>query len=297
MKVLNINECIRKYMDEFVNKRDDSKKENNEFYGEMVLQLYDLLKNNDGFYYILGIIFTTSYMVSNFVYELFPDGTKEKLEYLESFNSLDELNLMIDEKIFMYLFEDIEYFNSLDLFSKKEIINDSLSKKEILNKMFPCYLLDVLYYLNPVNSKELLELYYENYNYSKDKNVALEDTVCQGVDDLIELESQDFYNYKIVILDIIEEYYKYNMYLKFNNLNKDEYSDEIMEMIESDLDNLIICTIDNYIILEPIVRSYVEYNTLSDEQKIEVEKFYNISSNKSKLLKVLKKSNDLKNNI
>lgn len=297
MEIGNINIGIRKMLSKCINYGDIVNGKDEDCDNFKTIELYNYLKDNNLFDYAAGILFITSYFVSNLVCKDFPDddAEKEKLEILKSFNSLEEFKLILDEDYFAELCADVSYFNSLDLFSKKQVIMYSLEDKAFLKQIFPCYILDILYYLNPVDSKELLDRYHENYDYSKSKNIALEDTICQGVDDLIELEYQDFDSYKYVILDMIEIYYKYNIYLISNNTKVDEFSELIIEMIESNLNELIKSTINNAVVLEPIVRSYLEYNILSIDEKDKIEDFYKVNSNKVRLAKVLKKSNDLKN--
>lgn len=295
MEVLNINDKIRNLLSKYIIYDDIISGKDKDFNNVKTTKIYNWLKENNIFNYAAGVLFITCYMVSSFVCRDSADeDEKENLEFLKSFNSLEEFILMLDEETFAQMCTDISYFVSLDLFSKKQLINHSLNEKEFLKNIFPCYFFEILYYLNPIDSKELLNYYYENYKHINDKNVALEDTICQGVDDLIELERQDFDSYKYIILDMIEVYYKYNIYLLSNDFEVDEYSSVIVEMVESDLNKFIYSTISNVAVLEPLVRGYLECNILPKEEKQKIEEFYKVNSNKSKLAKVLKKSNDLK---
>ena len=56
---------------------------------------------------------------------------------------------------------------------------------------------------------------------------------------------------------MIETYYKYNIYMLYNGFEVDEYSSTIVEMVESDLNGLVLSSIGNPVIIEPIVRNYL----------------------------------------
>ena len=125
-------------------------------------------------------------------------------------------------------------------------------------KIFPCHVLDIVHY-NIFTVDEIFEQYRIFNEIYDNKKEAFENTVMYTSEKLIELFEENFENYELIILSIIEKYYLYNKYLLLNNVELNEKVTQNINDIENDLYSMINFYGNSSYLLEPIIRSYIKF--------------------------------------
>lgn len=285
MRIFNYNDHIRYYIYNHV-KEQDSKEYN---------ELYKRIKaNNKDSKILAGILYETAYVCCIMTLAFSPDSEEEieNLAFLQEFDDIEEFIFVMDEAIFDNLCDDFLYFLYSDLYSKKRMLSFIPNDDEYLKKAYPCYFLDVLYYSNKCDAGILIEGYYDRLN--KGDKAAFFNSVKSGVEELYILESEDFFAYKYIILDMIESFYKYHKYMIANGIKEDSI-DNILNEIEEDLNGFIYGLSKIRKILKLIIEGYIKYNILSPKDMEMIDIYFKEDKNKEEITKVLKKCNKLKN--
>lgn len=275
MDAVNINDSIRKVINEKLTNGkdfDDKKIKTNAcfFYDE-------LKKDKKALKMVVNVIYLTSYLVTKNAHVMYPKdkACKDDLEFLKSINFTEELISIMDEDIFYNLCRDTVLFFNTDNYVKRKIVS-RINKQDIdLFRKVPIIFYDILTYLKKYDISDVVKYYNKRLKDTNDKNVSLEDAVCYGVELLIKLSEDDPDNYRKVMYNIVSQYYTYNKYLLLNNYEMDEYAFEILDLIEDGFEELIAFSLNNYALLEPVVRDFITYNSLSVENKNKIDKFHN----------------------
>lgn len=291
MKVVKINDNIRNDLAYLYDSISSDKIK----YDNTISNFYKKLKDKSKFSkYITGLLLSNTYICLSEESKFRPNNNeyKEKLKLYEKINNIDNYidKMNINDLLIML---DYNYnFALLDYDTKREYINDSYDKKNYLTNIFPCYILDIVHY-NIFTVDEIFEQYNifsEIYDNKKD---ILNNTIMYTAEKLIELHEENFENYELIMLNIIEKYYLYNKYLILNNQKVSKRVLENIRDIEDDLYSLIgFCGNSSYF-LEPIIKSYIEYEK-NEENKRKVNKYFDIEENKKKVSKLYKVINHIK---
>ncbi len=274
MEVLSYNDFFRKFISEkLTNLKDGNENE----YAFFVSKLYDeLLENKEFFDISISIMYLTSYVVNYVSFKMFPEDETliKNIEFLRSFSSVDEFKKTVDIDIFRDLCDDTVLFDTSCYYVRKKYIMESMNNKKFLLKMVPDFIIDMIIYGIKYTPSYILDEYYKVLKKTGDKNVALEDSICFGTEFLIKLKEDDIDNYKEVFYNMVKTYYVYNKYLLSNKEDLDECAIDIISMIESNVNDLMMFSSNNSDLLEPIVRDYLSYSLLPEDKKIEIENFY-----------------------
>ena len=272
MKVVNYNDIFRR----FIFERLAVAKENNDEIeiDSIVDDLYSSVSNNK---YCISVMYLTSYIINYFTYKRYPNDEEliNSISFLSEIKSIDELMLMMDKDIFRMLCDDVFLFSTSDYYIRRKIVMEFLNDSSNIFKITPVFINDIIKYSNKYTPLVIVDEYNRIKQNESDENVAKEDAICFGTDFLIELEKNDIDNYKELMHNMVKIYYAYNKYLLSKHKKLDEYALDIMQMIENDINNLILYSANNSILLEPIVRDYLSYMLLSDDEKMKVKKVYN----------------------
>jgi len=258
-------------------------------------EVFDILNKDDEYSkYLAGVFYQNMYIMylANLNYYKADEKTKEEFNKLKEYDCIKSYISSIKEEDIPNIIDDLMYFDELDLYSKKALLKLLNKDKKYIQKIFPNYVIDLI----DANSHTDCDFITEDY-YSRKKNHtknAFMGTVKSSTEKLIRLEKQDFDSYKITLLNIIEKYYKYIKYSLGIYGVENEIDVEILDMIEEDLLGTIHFSIRNIKLLRNIVKRYLEYSLLTDEEKNEVEIFFDLEENKEDLSKVLNKSKKLK---
>lgn len=306
MKTINYNDNFRKKASELASKLNKKENYNDAKIVNLFSNLYNNIKKGSPIYdYLLGLFFETTYLVTSFSWSFYQNDEelKNSMTYLKSFSSIDELRERLTISVFFNFLLDMETFYNSDLHYKKIVVENALKDKSYLTNLFPCFLNDVIFYLNGYDASVILDVYYEKVK-SKDED-PINNTILENMDDLIILEEKDFNSYKYVFLEIIEIFYKYKKYLLckgflYDDPNKDDeindgYDIDIISMLENDLLGSIYFSVKNESFLKRIILGYIEYNLLPSEKVKEIDSFYENEDNRKDYAKIIKKSYKLKN--
>lgn len=306
MKVVNYNDDFRKKVYELALKLNKKENYNDEKFVNLFSEFYNNIKKGSPFYdYLLGLVFETAYLVTSFSCTIYQhdDELKNSMSYLKSFSNIDELRDRLTINVFLNFLIDVETFYNSDLHYKKIVVENALKDKGYLINLFPCFLNDVMFYLNKYDASVILDTYYEKVQ-SKDED-PINNTILENLDDLIVLEEKDFDSYKYVVLEIIEIFYKYKKYLLskgflYDNSDKEDETDDgydidIISMLENDLLASVYFSIKNESFLKRIISGYIEYKLLPCEKVREIDSFYEDKDNRKDYAKIIKKSYKLKN--
>ncbi len=272
MEVVNYNDVFRRFVFEKLKVAKENKDEIE--INSIVNDLYSSISNNK---YYISVMYLTSYIINYFAYEIYPNDENliSSTGFLSSVKSIDELMCTMNKEIFRMLCDDVFLFSASDYYVRKKTIMWFLNNSSNLIKIAPAFINDIIKYSNKYTPLVIVDEYNRIKQDGTDENVAKEDTICFVTDFLIELEKNDIDNYKEFMHNMLSSYYAYNKYLLSKHEKLDEYALDIMQMIENDINNLILYTANNSVLLEPIVRDYLSFMLLSDSEKSEVKKTYN----------------------
>ena len=271
MEVVNNNDIFRNFLFE---KLRIAKENNDEAKIDSITdELYNSIGSNK---YYVSILYFTSYIVNYFTYKKYPDDeeTKNAIEFFSNISSIDELMYMMDGELFKDLCYDTFLFSSSDYYYKKRVVMHSKDILKHIIKVAPSFMYDVIKYNIKYTPMIIVDEYRKMLKNGDNEKIALEDAICFGVDYLITLEEDDIDNYREIMYDMINQYYAYNRYLLSKGKKVDEYAPDIISMIEKSTDDLIAFSSSNGELLEPIVRDYLAFMLLNDEEKKEVNEFF-----------------------
>lgn len=294
MKIINYNEETRKIIKDMY----DNYIESIYTSGDDIINLFKYIKKtNSSSKYIAGIMIATSYLCYNYECEYNNKKTKslEKISMYEQIDDVEDYIKTMSYKEFLDLCYDTYSFENTDYEFKNNCIGKAKNKTKTILKIFPCYIFDLVYY-NFFSCDVLLSQYDEFYQIFNNKPETLENTTFYASEKLIELYDSNFENYKWTILDIFEEYYKYNKYLILNNkkVNHD-VKQNIIDMEDDLFSTINFCGNSSYL-LEPILKSYINY-MIDDNKKSKTEKFFYDEDNRKQLSKFYKNVNKIKYNV
>lgn len=268
MEVKNYNDIIRDFIFNKLRFAKETKDENK--YNLIINELYNKFKDNK---YFISVLYLTAYITNYFAYKMYPEDEqiKNDINFLSNILSIDELMCILDTNIFKSLCADTFLFSSSDYyFKKKTVTNPNLSFNKISN-VSPSFILDLIKYNTKYTANIIVDKYYQMLKIEGNHKIAIEDTICFGIDFLVELQENDIDNYKEFMNSILSDYYIYNKYLLLAGKEVDEYTLFIMNEIEKNVNNLIVFSYNNAELLETIIRDYLSYMLLEDIEKKEIK--------------------------
>ena len=274
-------------------------------------EIFESLKKNEELFSIYAqALFISNYLTAAFYAESSTaPHAQEELEYYESYEDIDDFIDNFDFDEFTEMFFEMCSFLDDGYYDKRQYVYSAEEKLECLRGICPLFIYDYIYYMNTYNTDELMNNYYINIadarsNPSdtervrkKKEKIALKDTIMMNVDELIILSENDFDNYKYLICKMAEDVFRY---LNYKLENKEKVTKEekaILVYIEKDLSALVIASLNNEIILSHLVRIFINYNILNDEEYKTIDKYYDKDEKREKLNRVLTKSQKIKGEI
>lgn len=175
MRILNYNDYLRNYICIEAESSDSLECKN----------LYNKIKENTKWSrYVAGILYECAYLCCLDTLKYHPDDEQEleNMEFFQEVSDIEDFISSMDKEMFDDFCDDVIYFHSLDFYTKKRMLEHALDEHKCLKEAFPCYLMDVLAYLNKYDASILIEQYYERL-YKKDKTPFL-NTVKDSVEEL-----------------------------------------------------------------------------------------------------------------
>lgn len=214
-------------------------------------------------------------------------GTKK----LKSFSTIKEFADNLEYGDFIKLYNDLEFFEEDSYYEKRDLIYELEDKGAFLRKICPMFTIDQLYYCNTYSTRELLDSYYhELSDLAGDSQTVIDDVVKQETETLNMLSVQDNNNFNYVICEMLEDYYKYTKYLSIKGKLDNDDSIQLLKMIESNIEELVILAGGNDVLLSTLIKGYLEYNILSSKEIKPFDDYYLDKDNNEKLDKIKVKS-------
>lgn len=291
MKVVKINDNVRNDLSILYDSISSDEAE----YNSVISSMYEKLKDKSDFSkYIVGLMLSASYICLREEAKFRPNNKeyKEKIKLYEKIDNIDDYIDKMNMNDLLILLDYNYNFVLLDYDTRREYINNSYDKKSYLTKIFPCHILDIVHY-NIFTVDEIFDQYDIFSELTDTKKDALDNTIMYTAEKLIELHEENFENYELVMLNIIENYYLYNKYLILNNQKIDEKVIETVNDIEDDLYSLIGFCGNSSNLLEPIIECYIKYQ-IDEKSKRKVKKYFDNEENKKKISKLYKVINHIK---
>lgn len=263
----NINDIIRNKISKrfYFKKSEEFDQKIDEFFCEVMNNKKDNKMD-------ISVIYLTSFMINYLTYSRFKENEEVKMNMsrLLDFSSLDDFINKLDKETLKMMIKDVIYFNNFCYFIKKKYVLKSLEKSKKIIKLAPTYFMDVLSYNKNFTVKDIIREYNRSYKDCFNHNVALEDTICYAVDNILDLYDNNIDNYKSIMIDIINTYYMYNRYLLLSDSKMDENAIDIMDFLEYDTPGSILYASSDSEFLESVIRDYLSYELLDDKNKNEI---------------------------
>lgn len=274
-------------------------------------EIFESLKDNKELFNIYAqALFVSNYLTAAYYAKSSTaQVAHEKLEYYGSYENIVEFIEKIEFDEFTEMFFEMCSFIDDGYYDKKQYIFSLEEKKDYLKSICPLFIYDYMYYINSYNTDKLLNNYYANLSEArsnpndttkirkKKEKLAFKDTIMMNVDELIILSENDFDNYKYLICKMSEDVFRYLNYKLENNEKITKEEKEILLYIEYDLITLILISLNNKIILNHLVRLFINYNVLDSDMHKVIVKYYDEDEKKEKLNKVLTISQKIKGEI
>ena len=304
MRIINFNDNIRnslfKVIEPFLIEYNGEicvKDDNN-----LIEDFFNNIKEEEEvFGAIIQSLIISSYLLSNITLHYYKDDEDalSNIEYLESYDDIYEFANDFSFEEFKMLILDLVDFMEYSFYEKRELIEKMKNKNKKLFEMCPLYVFDVLYYCNTYNTDEIMDIYKRTYNENikdVDENlkddcieISIADTSMEIMDAFEILSEKDYDNYKYLICELAETFYKYTKYKKHMGYELSEEEENTLFMIENDLNSLIVLSIGNISVTETLVSAFIRYNLFSKKEIVDIDKFYmddQIESEKLKKVRI-----------
>lgn len=203
---------------------------------------------------------------------------KSSAKELIALKSINEVIKYIekDDNILIAFIESARDITCLFHDEKRDLYSREISHYKNLNNIYPLHFLDILEYTKQLTKEDLIILqrnYYETIDMAYDEEIEeqkyYESSINFVADTLMDEFNQDCYNYKMILLDIIPDYYEYAKFLIFNNISgKEEIDRKLLKFIETNsLHEILNETLKNKNSLCEIIKYFIEYNYKTTKQK------------------------------
>ena len=168
------------------------------------------------------------------------------------------------------------------MYQKKFFVNNAIENKDKINNISSLFIYDIAKYNKKPSLSYILDIYDRCLSVNLgEKNIAMEDSICDSIDYLVDLEKEDYESFEYIYTKILEIYYIYNTYLIENNFCYDEYALDIIYELKYDFKNYVLFSCRNPEAIEPVIRDFLTYNLLPEDEKKNIVNYYNHSNNKN----------------
>ena len=274
MEIINFNDYIRNEIAKKLNKSEDK-------YDNNVKKLYnEITKNKEKCLNIIEVMAITSYAINYLPFERFYEDKKivKQVEFFDTIKNTRQLADELNEDIFKDFCDDVILFEELDGYGKKKHILSLLNIEDVIEK-FPSYINDLAKYNLKYDKSVILEHYNMVLLNSNDKQKAYDETIKFAVEFLIKLEEDEPENYEELFNDIINDIYYYDKYLISKGINISDASMDLYNMIKDENNNLMYFLANNVPLLKSILNDYLNFCTLDEEHKKELDMYKNANTN------------------
>lgn len=240
---------------------------------------FDLLKKKNYYLYkqIIGVVFVDYYvnLLGYNLMEVEDDYQAVDLAQFRHFENSHDVVLFLEEnpEYFMPMLGGCLEFCLAEPEEKRSLLNLCRGMERYLMAINPFHMLDRVEYCRNLTKEDvilkhrnILQDYEEMTEYeNKEIEEVIEDrelnndlAIYDTAHYLRNIFSFNEKNYRLLILDILEDYYKYELY---KGLNKQDVNEEIIDIIEkNNLSDLVEITIEDQTGLVDILSPFIEYH-------------------------------------
>lgn len=177
-------------------------------YTKTIISIFDRIKTEDknNYKFLITLMYHDYIMLLEYYSDEFTEEEIEQIEDLEFnddiklINSFEDLDNYLEGNPNFYLvlinyiiqFYDLNYYDTRNLYYK----NDKNDK--YLSKIFPCHIIDKLYFTRMITSNELIE------EFKNSEAVAKTEIIRK----LQALQEYDINNYEVLVSEMLENFYK-----------------------------------------------------------------------------------------
>lgn len=268
-----------------------------------IMLYFDHLKycSYDMYKQVISMLFVDYYVMA--YYYIKQCDEDYDLSLFDDFKSVDDIIYFIDENpefLVTIMSESLE-FCLADHEEKRDIIINCKKKETYLMKINPLFILDKIEYCRKQTKEDIIikqREYYKEYSATdiiKDKTNAELEQMSEDNTDLSIWDAAyylrniyhiDKRNYRSLILDIAKDTYKYLLYKKTYEQEKDSYLINLFEQMS--LSNFIRETLEDKTKLDDLLSSFIELNKLNLDKKKEIMAKVEQNENKILIKKILR---------
>lgn len=236
------------------------------------------LKESSYFDFIVSVLYTDSMYLNYYDYSAYPNDydIKTNYEYIKNMKSIDEFkkDLLENDMVLLDAIDKSTVFSDFTLLTKKEVLltleNDDIFDLFLTDN----YIFDKLSSARCYDLEDAKMIYREKLLSIKDKKLAVAYSTSELLADLSTLRDICIDNYKEILYDLTEIYYKYNKYM-FDNENDIDIEDRhILRYIDNDLNTFLAQIEGNEKVLEKLSNSFYKYISLANLDKDKIKHYY-----------------------
>ena len=243
----------------------------------------------------IEVMFICSYLRSNFDNFLYDDNeSREDYKYFKEIIDMDYYSENLDYNEFLLLYEDTMYFLKSHYSERKEFVYELKKDKQVLKKICPLFIFDMLYYENSYNLDELLSTYSYVYSSLNDKDMAIDTSITENIEIFNYIYQKNPNNFEYLIYELTTDFYRYyKPYAK----SSDKVDNDILyllDLIENDITKLVLVISGNDLLLSKLMYGYLKYNVSNEFESKQITDYFNNPLEKDKLININKKTLKMK---
>lgn len=243
----------------------------------------------------IEVMLICSYLRSNFDNFLYDDNeSREDYKYFKEIIDMDYYSENLDYNEFLLLYEDTMHFLKSHYSERKEFVYELKKDKQVLKKLCPLFIFDMLYYENSYNLDELLSTYSYVYSSLNDKDMAIDTSITENIEIFNYIYQKNPNNFEYLIYELTTDFYRYyKPYAK----SSDKIDNDILyllDLIENDITKLVLVISGNDLLLSKLMYGYLKYNVSNEFESKQITDYFNNPLEKDKLININKKTLKMK---
>lgn len=256
---------------------------------KVLTDVFDTIKEKDAkeYDFLLRLMYHDYIMMLEYEGDLTPEE-KEKLDEIEFdddseiIGSLDELKLEIekDAKYYLILIGYFIRFNDLDFYEIRKLFYDNEKKDKYLTKIFPCHIIDKLYFTRTITSNELINEFEHGESFAQTEIIRKLQT----------LQFYDKKNYDMLVCEVLENFYKNASYKRSEGMCEDVNYNLLTLMETGNIDLLKENITGEFNSLKCLIQELYNDKKIYDEEFKEKANSYYLEHGKKVKEKILRKT-------
>lgn len=266
----------------------DKMEEFEQGYTKTIVNIFDNIKEKDknNYKFLVSLMYHDYMMLLEYYGDQFEEDEIEEIEELEFeedvklINSFDDLENYLEgnPQFYLVLFNYLIQFSDLNYYDVRNLYYKNSYNDEYLSKMFPCHIIDKLYFTRTITPNDLVD------EFEKGETIAMREIV----EKLRALKRFDNNNYEMLMNEMLENFYKNVTYKRSKGIHQNANVNLITIIEQGDIDFLKKNIVDEYYSMRCIALELYNNSKIYDsEYKKEAEEYYqkNCQDIKRKILK------------